>query len=68
VADEPVMDESFWEEKAEEARLVANILTTPPAKSEMLGIAAAYARLARYAKHQKEPPNPAGHGLAGVRS
>jgi hypothetical protein len=53
VTDEPEMHESFCAEKAEEAGLVARNLTTGPAKLEMLGIAAAYTRLASYIRHKR---------------
>jgi hypothetical protein len=46
----PEIDEGFWEEKAEEARSVARKLTIATARLEMLAIAAAYARLARYTR------------------
>jgi len=43
------MDESFWRHRSEEARGIAETLKTPPAKRDMFVIAAAYARLARFA-------------------
>jgi len=39
------MDENFWQHRSEEVRGVAETLKTPPAKRDMLVIAAAYARL-----------------------
>lgn len=56
MADEPVMDERFWEEKAGEARSIAKELTTSPARLEMLGLAAAYSRLATHARHRGRLP------------
>lgn len=52
VADEPdfiFMDEGCWQERAEEAELIAKAMSTPEAKVEMHKIAYAYARLARRA-------------------
>jgi hypothetical protein len=57
VADEPDgthMDPSFWEQKSEEAQLVANRLRTSEAKTEMLQVASAYARLARRIQHLRQ--------------
>src|SRR5262245_47696875 len=42
------MDESFWRHRSEEVREIAETLKTPPAKRDMLVIAAAYARLAKF--------------------
>ena len=55
----PEIDEGFWEEKAEEARSVARKLTIATARLEMLVIAAAYARLARYTRHKRAAAVPA---------
>jgi hypothetical protein len=57
VADEPDgthMDPSFWEQKSEEAQLVANRLRTSEAKTEMRQVASAYARLARRIQHLRQ--------------
>jgi hypothetical protein len=51
--DEPRMDESFWREKAEEARLVAEKLTTREAKGDLLAIAQRYALLAERARERE---------------
>ena len=49
------MDESFWRHRSEEARGIAETLKTPPAKRDMFLIAAAYARLARFAGRRGGP-------------
>ena len=54
MADEPLMTEGFWQDRAEEAHLVAKVMSTPEAKVEMLAIASAYARLARRIRHLKQ--------------
>ena len=46
------MDESFWRHRCEEARGIAETLKTPPAKCDMSVLAAAYARLARFARRR----------------
>ena len=51
---EPTMDEVFWDNRAEEARLVAEVMTTPEAKVELLRVATAYERLARYTRRRRE--------------
>jgi len=38
VTDEPVKDESFWQSRADEARRIAESLTHPAAKREMLSL------------------------------
>lgn len=43
------MDERFWRHRSEEARGIAETLKTPPATRDMFVIAAAYARLAKFA-------------------
>jgi hypothetical protein len=48
------MDETYWEERAEEARLLVRALASPTAKTEMLQIAAAYAGLARSARRREK--------------
>jgi hypothetical protein len=50
---EPIMDEVIWDNRAEEARLVAEAMTTPEAKVELLRVATAYERLARYARRRR---------------
>jgi hypothetical protein len=45
-------DERDWLERAREARLQADQLTTPDAKRIMLEIAASYQRLAQYAEER----------------
>jgi hypothetical protein len=45
-------DEREWLERAREARLQADQLTTPDAKRIMLEIAAGYQRLAQYAEER----------------
>jgi hypothetical protein len=56
VANEPaIRDEAYWQEQAEEAELLAVVMSTPEAKIEMLRIAFAYARLARRARQQTRP-------------
>jgi hypothetical protein len=67
VADEPLMTEGFWQDRAEEAHLVAEVMSTPEAKVEMLRIASAYARLARRARHLRQT-RPAHDDLAGRSS
>jgi hypothetical protein len=42
-------DAQYWLDRAEEARLHAEEMTHPPAKREMLLIAAGYRRLAEHA-------------------
>jgi hypothetical protein len=44
------MDESYWRHRSEEVRGIAETLKTSPAKRDMYVIAAAYARLARFAR------------------
>jgi hypothetical protein len=44
------MDETFWRHRSEEVRGIAETLKTPPAKRDMFVIAAAYARLTRFAR------------------
>ena len=51
---EPTMDEVFWDNRAKEARLVAEVMTTPEAKVELLRVATAYERLARYTRRRRE--------------
>ena len=64
MADESVIrGEGFWQERAEEAHLVAAEMTTPEAKVEMLRIAFGYARLARRARHLRQT-RPAHDNLA----
>jgi hypothetical protein len=43
-------DADFWRERAEEARVTAQAMTSPAAKREMEFIAAAYERLADHAE------------------
>jgi hypothetical protein len=45
-------DAQYWQERAEEARLQAEEMTHPPAKREMLLIAAGYQRLAQHAEER----------------
>jgi len=45
-----VADAQFWLDRAEEAQLQAEELTHPPARREMLMIAAGYRRLAQHAQ------------------
>ena len=45
-------DEQYWLERAREARLQADQLTTPGAKRVMLEIAAGYQRLAQSAEER----------------
>ena len=47
-----VLDARYWLDRAEEARLQAEDLTHPPAKREMLLIAAGYRRLAAHAQER----------------
>ena len=66
VADEPdfiFMDEGCWQERAEEAELIAKAMSTPEAKVELHKIAYAYARLARRACHFRQT-RPAHDDLA----
>ena len=44
------MNENFWRHRSEEVRGIAEALKTPPAKRDMFVIAAAYARLAGFAR------------------
>jgi len=45
-------DAQYWLDRAEEARLQAEDMTHPPAKREMLQVAAGYGRLAQYAQER----------------
>jgi hypothetical protein len=55
VADGPaIRDEDFWQERAEEAYVVAAEMSTLEAKVEMVRIASAYARLASRARHLRQ--------------
>lgn len=64
MADEPaIRDEGFWQERAEEAHLIAAEMSAPEAKVEMHKIASAYARLARRARHLRQA-RPAHDDLA----
>ena len=47
-----VLDAQYWLDRAEEARLQAEEMTHPPAKREMLQIAAGYRRLAQHAEER----------------
>jgi hypothetical protein len=60
---EPIMDEVFWDNRAEEARLVAEGMATPEAKIELLRVATAYERLAKYTRRRREAGRraPEGH-------
>ena len=53
VTDEPVKDESFWQSRADEARRIAESLTHPAAKRELLLVAEQFEILARQARKQK---------------
>lgn len=50
VTDEPVKDESFWQSRADEARRIAESLTHPAAKREILLVAEQFEALARQAR------------------
>ena len=52
MTDEPVTDEGFWRKRADEARGVAQSLTHPIAKREMLLVAEHFERLAKRALKQ----------------
>ena len=51
-------DEQYWLERAREARLQADQLTTPHAQRIMLEIAAGYQRLAQYAEERTAGRRP----------
>ena len=50
VANEPLKDEDFWWNRADEARRAADSLTHPTAKRELLLIAENFERLAKKAR------------------
>jgi len=60
---EPIIDEVFWDNRAEEARLVAEAMTTREAKVELFKVATAYERLARHTRRRREAKDstPEGH-------
>ena len=60
---EPIIDEVFWDNRAEEARLVAEAMATREAKVELFKVATAYERLARYTRRRREAKRstPEGH-------
>jgi hypothetical protein len=47
-----VRDADYWLDRAEEAQLQAEEMTYPPAKREMLLVAARYRRLAQHAQQR----------------
>jgi hypothetical protein len=47
-----IRDAQYWQDRAEEARLQAEEMTHPPARREMLQIAAGYRRLAEHAQER----------------
>jgi hypothetical protein len=47
-----VRDADYWLDRAEEARLQAEEMTHPPARREMLLVAAGYRRLAQHARQR----------------
>jgi hypothetical protein len=47
-----VRDADYWLDRAEEAQLQAEEMTHPPAKREMLLVAAKYRRLAQHARQR----------------
>jgi hypothetical protein len=49
VQSKTVFDAQYWLDRAEEARLQAEEMTHPPARREMLLIAAGYGRMAQHA-------------------
>jgi len=49
---EPVKDEDFWQKRADEARSVAESLTHPTAKREMLLVAEHFEMLAKQERKQ----------------
>ena len=51
-------DASYWLDRAEEARRQAEEMTHPPAKREMLVIAAGYERLAQHAEERTRRLQP----------
>ena len=51
-------DAQYWLDRAEEARLHAEEMTHPPAKREMLLIAAGYQRLAQHAEERTARNSP----------
>ena len=51
-------DAAYWRERAEEARALAAVMTTPTARREMLQISAAYERLAERAAGRKGTHEP----------
>jgi hypothetical protein len=53
-------DAQYWLDRAEEARLHAEEMTHPPAKREMLQIAAGYQRLAQHAEEGTARKNSKG--------
>jgi hypothetical protein len=53
VTDEPVKEEGFWQSRADEARSIAESLTHPAAKREMLLVAEQFEILAKQARKQK---------------
>jgi len=57
VTNEPVKDESFWRSRADEARRIAESLTHPAAKREMLQVAEQFEALAGQARKQSERHN-----------
>ena len=54
MATAPDLDEGFWLERAEEARQIAETLSTTWARDDLLAIAHRYERMAKMARESKQ--------------
>jgi hypothetical protein len=59
--DDSISPAADWHERAERARAIAQILSTPEAKRIMLQVAEGYTRLARRAERRARRNRPAAH-------
>ena len=58
VQSKAVFDAQYWRDRAEEARLHAAEMTHPPARREMLLVAAGYRRMAQHAEERTAHKKP----------